>query len=130
MIAVDTNVIVRLITGDDAPQGKKARDLFAGSTVYVTTTVFLETEWVLRKIYGIDRVSVTEALLRIAENERVVVEDPARVRAAIEGYRVGLDFADALHVAGAADAEAFATFDRALARAAPSAFAHPPVISP
>jgi len=130
MIGVDTNVIVRLITGDDALQQRKARELFEDSIVYITTTVFLETEWVLRKIYGVDRPRVTEALLRIAENERVVVEDPPRIRAAIEGYRTGLDFADALHVAGSDKTDAFATFDQALVKAAPSAFDHPPVVSP
>jgi predicted nucleic-acid-binding protein len=130
MIGIDTNVLVRFITRDDERQERKARSLFLRSVVRVTATVLLETEWVLRSIYRFDRIRVADALTVIVDNDRVVVDDPDRMRAAIEGYRAGLDFADALHLASSNDVDEFATFDRALIKAAPAAFDHPPVISP
>ena len=51
MLAVDTNVIVRYLTGDDAEQFAKASALIRSEDVYVCTTVLLETEWVLRRGY-------------------------------------------------------------------------------
>jgi len=55
MLAVDTNVIVRYLTRDDAAQFAKADALVKNNDVYVCTTVLLETEWVLRRGYGFSR---------------------------------------------------------------------------
>ena len=51
MIAVDTNVLVRLLTGDDPAQTRRAADLFAQESILIPKTVLLETEWVLRYRY-------------------------------------------------------------------------------
>jgi predicted nucleic-acid-binding protein len=51
VIAVDTNVIVRLVANDDPAQSPRAARLFAREDVYVPKTVVLETEWVLRVAY-------------------------------------------------------------------------------
>ncbi len=48
MISVDTNVVVRLLTGDDQNQFKKAKALFEKAKIGIMTTVILECEWVLR----------------------------------------------------------------------------------
>ena len=48
MDAIDTNVIVRYLTGDHPRQSAKARSLIETRPVHVATTVLLETEWVLR----------------------------------------------------------------------------------
>jgi hypothetical protein len=52
MIAVDTNVSVRLPTGDEPKQEAAARSLFAAEPIRIAKTVFLETGWVLRSLYG------------------------------------------------------------------------------
>jgi predicted nucleic-acid-binding protein len=52
MLAVDTNVMVRYLTGDDAEQFAKASALIRDEDIYVGTTVLLETEWVLRRGIG------------------------------------------------------------------------------
>jgi len=62
VLAVDTNIVVRLLTGDDATHSKKARDLFAHEAVYLSKTVVLETEWVLTRAYGFDMKSIFHAL--------------------------------------------------------------------
>ena len=51
MLAVDTNLIVRYLTGDHPKQSLRARALIDGEPVFVGVTVVLEVEWVLRSTY-------------------------------------------------------------------------------
>jgi predicted nucleic acid-binding protein len=55
MIALDTNIIVRLLANDDVSQARRAAEIIRNNEVFVTKTVLLETEWVLRHAYRIDR---------------------------------------------------------------------------
>lgn len=48
MIAVDTNIIIRLLTHDDEQQYKKSFAIFNTQEVFISDTVILETEWVLK----------------------------------------------------------------------------------
>ena len=48
MIAIDTNVIVRLITRDNEEQYQKSFKIFHDKNIFIADTVILETEWVLR----------------------------------------------------------------------------------
>ena len=118
--AADTNVLVRLLTGDDPGQAAQARRLFETEAVFVPKTVMLETEWVLRRLYRKDKADVTSALEKLAALPSVRCEDEASVLQALAWSRQGLDFADALHLASSRTAGRFATFDRALIRGAAS----------
>src|SRR5580693_1482337 len=118
MLAVDTNVIVRYLTGDDAEQFAKASALIQGEDVYVCSTVLLETEWVLRRGYRFSRDRISAALTAFAGLPRVTLEDAALAAKALEWMRSGLDFADALHLAKAAGCEAFVSFDHRFAAVA------------
>ena len=118
MLAVDTNVVVRYLTRDDAEQFAKASALIASDDVYVCTTVLLETEWVLRRGYRFSRDQIVSALTAFAGLPHVTLEDPALAAKALDWTRRGLDFADALHLAKAGDCEAFISFDQRLAAAA------------
>jgi predicted nucleic-acid-binding protein len=51
MNAVDTNIVVRLIVGDNPEQEAAARNLIRGGSVWISKTVLLETIWVLRTFY-------------------------------------------------------------------------------
>ena len=55
MLSVDTNVVVRLLTADDPKQFRAAEALFAAGPVWISKTVILETEWVLRDSYRLKR---------------------------------------------------------------------------
>ena len=55
MRAVDTNVIVRYLTGDDEVQATRARAVVDAGQVFVSTTVLLESEWVLRSVYAFSK---------------------------------------------------------------------------
>lgn len=118
MPAVDTNVVVRYLTGDDAVQARAARRLVDGGDIALSCTVLLETEWVLRSLYGYDRKRIHEALTAFAGLASVEIDDPARAARAFDWFANGMDFADALHLAACGEGETFATFDRKLAAAA------------
>jgi predicted nucleic-acid-binding protein len=118
MLALDTNVLVRLLTNDDPVQSRRAAGLFAANAVFLSKSVLLETEWVLRWSYRAPRSAITAAFRRLAATPSVTLEDAAAVRAAIESHGAGMDFADALHVASAVHASRFVTFDRKVARQA------------
>jgi len=118
MIAIDTNLIVRYLTGDHPEQAATARALIDGNEVFIGMTVLLETEWVLRSVYGYAASSITKALRGFAGLPHVTLENPAMVTQALDWTEAGLDFADALHLARAADCASFASFDERFARTA------------
>ena len=118
MIALDTNVVVRLLTGDDARQSRKVVRLLAENETWVAKSALLETEWVLRRAYELSPEVIGEAFRKLLGLPTLAVEDEPVVAAALEAHASGVDFADALHVASSGDAEAFVTFDRRLVRAA------------
>lgn len=118
MWAIDTNVIVRFITRDDAGQSARARAMIEAHEVFVSTTVLLEVEWVLRSVYGFDREARLGALTAFIGLPQVKLEDGALVAEAREMMAKRMDFADALHLAAARGCDGFASFDRRLARTA------------
>ena len=118
MLAVDTNVVVRYLTRDDAEQFARASALIGGEDVYASTTVLLETEWVLRRGYRFNRERAVAALAAFAGLPRVTLEDSALAAKALDWTRHGMDFADALHLAEAQGCEAFVSFDQRLAAVA------------
>ena len=131
MVALDTNVIVRLLTNDDPAQVDRARALLERESVWVGLAVLLESEWVLRAVYQLDRRTIAKALTAFINLPQVTVDDDARARSILELYSSGLDVADAMHlVAARASASAFATFDGALTRRATACGVKPPVIVP
>ena len=117
MLAIDTNIVVRLLTGDHPDQSARARTLIESHRVLAPTTVVLESEWVLRGAYGLARDDVIPALRAFAGLPNVTLEEPERVAAALDWAEGGMDFADAMHLAAAAGCEAFVTFDRRMVRA-------------
>ena len=112
MRAIDTNIVVRYLTGDDPAQAARASAVIDAGDVFVGTTVLLESEWVLRSVYGFSGSEVAVALRALAGLPNVSVESPAMLAEALDRAENGMDFADALHLGGAARCEAMLTFDR------------------
>lgn len=73
----------------------------------------------MRSVYGLDVESIAGAFRRFAGLPTVTLAEPSRVAHALDWFLAGHDFADALHLAASEGCEAFATFDRNLAKAAP-----------
>ncbi len=118
MTAVDTNILIRLLTDDDPSQCAKAKRLIEQNSVFVPETVLLECEWVVRYTYGFSRTMIVDGLTRLLGLENVKVARPVVVHDALSWFQEGMDFADALHLAGCSHCDKFATFDRAFIKSA------------
>lgn len=114
MIAVDTNVVVRLLTRDDEDQYQRARHIFATEKVFIPLTVALETEWVLRYAYDYKPAEIVEALRKLFGLPNVEAEEPLQIDRALGWHARGMDFADALNVAASKGCQRFLTFDKKL----------------
>lgn len=121
MAALDTNVVVRLIVGDDPKQARAAEKLVAAESCTVAPSVLMECEWVLRGRYRLDAALIAASFRDLLALQNIDALDPVLTQQALQGYEAGLDFADALHAAQRRDGERFVTFDRQLARRAPKA---------
>ena len=118
MVTVDTNVIVRLLTGDEPKQEAAARTLFASEPIWIAKTVLLQTGWVLRSSYGFDESAVRAALTKLLGLKNVRVEDEAAVAAALALTAGGVELADAIHVSSRPLGATFVSFDKAFVRLA------------
>ena len=131
MRALDTNVLARFFVddADDAQAAKQRPAAVAALTErsFVSVTVLLELEWVMRGFYGLSTKDISRVLKAIASIEHIALEDRGVVLAAIDAFDKGLDFADALHLARSSRASGFATFDRRLAKRAKLLALTPPV---
>jgi predicted nucleic-acid-binding protein len=118
MIALDTNVVVRVLTADDPSQVGVARRVMQSGALFLSKTVLLETEWVLRYSYELGRSQVGDALRKLIRYRGMEVEDLPAVIAALAWHAEGMDLADALHLSSSRRADRLATFDLDLAAAA------------
>lgn len=118
MTAVDTNVLVRLLTADDRRQTEAARSLFSSESIWIAKTVLLETAWVLRTRYGFEEAATADALKALLGLRNVDVEDRSSVAAAIELTAHGIELAEALHLCSRPTGAAFVSFDRSFIRRA------------
>jgi predicted nucleic-acid-binding protein len=116
MIAVDTNVLVRLLLRDDEPQYRRVLKLFGEARDYTAPpTVMLELVWVLESS-GCSRVEIAASLRSLLGMRNFRPRNAAAIHAAANWYESGTDFADALHLAMSASDDAFMTFDARLAK--------------
>ncbi len=121
MTAVDTNVLVRLLAGDDVKQAAAARSLFAAGPIWIAKTVLLETGWVLRSMYGFDESAIRDAFAKLLGLKNVHAEDEPAVAAALALGVHGIELADALHLSSRPPGAAFVSFDQPFVRGAKQA---------
>ncbi|GAA5235950.1 type II toxin-antitoxin system VapC family toxin [Verticiella sediminum] len=107
-LAIDTDVLVRLLVADDEDQSSRAAILIEtaheyGVPVLVPLGVMLETEWVLRSRYKLPREDIMNALTGILETRGMEVEVPEILEEALRMFEddEAADFADCMHVATA-----------------------------
>jgi Predicted nucleic-acid-binding protein, contains PIN domain len=119
MRAVDTNVLVRLITGDDEKQAAVA-EAFVSRGVWISHLVLAETAWVLRRSYNLDDARITSAIEMLLNQEAVSLQDAAVVSAALDHFRrrPSLGFSDCLvlEIARKAGHMPLGTFDKNLSK--------------
>lgn len=128
MIAFDTNLLVRAVMADNPAQVAIVQRLIKQDTIFISRTVLLETEWVLRSVYEKSPAEILEffrALLAVDDTE---VENSIEVGYALDWYAQGADFADALHLAVCGSA-VLHTFDKGFCKTAREAGLTPPVVA-
>ena len=118
MIAVDTNLIVRLVVMDDDRHFELARSTFEKQPVYVSTIALLVTVWVLTRRYGFSRDAVLEALGAVFAVGSVTLENETHTKWALDRYSRGADLGDMLLLVASREHEAFVTFDKQIAQRA------------
>ncbi len=121
MRAVDTNVLVRLITRDDARQ-LAAAESFVAAGAWVGHLVLAETTWVLSAVYHLDPAAIATAVDMLLNHQHLTLQDAEAVAAGLEHYRGNprMSFSDCLvlEIARKAGHLPVGTFDRHLARLA------------
>jgi len=105
MAALDTNVLVRYLVQDDAPQLAAAQRIVratvrANETLFVPISVMLELEWVLRSNYGFAKSDVVRTLSGLLSSVELSFESEAAAEVALALYQRNVaDFSDCMHVA-------------------------------
>lgn len=131
MKALDTNVLARFFVDDaddaQAAQQRPAAVAALSERSFVSVTVLLELEWVMRGFYELPTRDISRVLRALASIEHIRLEDRDAVLVAIDAFDKGLDFADALHLARSSSASRFVTFDQRLAKRAKGLALTPPV---
>jgi predicted nucleic-acid-binding protein len=124
VLAIDTNVLVRVLVGDDAAQHKAAmarlrRMRRAGEGALVGPVVLAEAGWVLSSVYGYGRAQIVAAIRGVLATPPFVVTQRDAVIAALAAYEKGpADFSDylVLEQARFEGCTTLLTFDRRLLR--------------
>ena len=121
MRAVDTNVLIRLITSDD-PRQTSAAESFVRNGAWVSTLALAEAVWVLGTVYELTAKAQATAIEMLLHHSDLVLQDADTVTRALELFRAkpSLGFSDCLmlHLAKKAGHLPLGTFDRSLARVA------------
>jgi predicted nucleic-acid-binding protein len=119
MRAVDTNVLIRLVTRDDTSQVAEA-EAFVRKGAWVSHLVLVEAFWVLTSVYELGRDEVATVVEMLLDHEDLTVEAPDIVACAVATFRerTGVGFSDCLilEVAKRAGHVPLGTFDRDLGR--------------
>ena len=119
MRAVDTNVLVRLATRDDAQQ-TAAAEAFVAEGAWVSHVVLVEAMWVLDSVYELGPEKIALAVEMLLQHRDLTIQDADVAEAALEHFRKrpALGFSDCLilEVARKAGHLPLGTFDRELAK--------------
>ncbi|MDD2724843.1 MAG: type II toxin-antitoxin system VapC family toxin [Methylovulum sp.] len=99
LIAVDTSIMIRLAMRDDEAHYQKALALLTGHQFFISRTVQLEMEWVLRSRYKQSVEEIANFFSLLLQKTKILCENEEELINAICWYRLGADFADAIHLA-------------------------------
>ena len=129
MIALDTNLLARLLLRDDKRQHARVLQLLASKQDFsAPVTAMLELVWVL-EVSGCSTDDIVRGLNLLLGLPNFKPQQADALRQALLGYAQGLDFADALHLALSHGSQELATFDKAFARKAGKLGLMPPVVA-
>jgi predicted nucleic-acid-binding protein len=110
-VAIDTNVLLRSLVDDGSEQARRSRDRFSAGKIFVSGSVLLETEWVLRSSLKFAGPAINQLFAFLAGLQHVELENRPIMLRAIAAHGQGMDFADAVHLFAASHCDAFCSFD-------------------
>ena len=121
MIAIDTNILVRVLVDDPSAeeQCRLARELIANhNSLWVNQIVLIETVWVLQTSYRFDKMQITLVLEKLSHHPYIRLENDAEVKAGLELFNhSNIGFADCLIINDAKSRGlVLHTFDQKLSR--------------
>jgi predicted nucleic-acid-binding protein len=116
MTRIDANVILRYLLADHPEHSKRAAEVIDHSSVFVAVEVLCEVVYVLKGIYSVKRMLVTEKLIEFISLKTVNVDDDQVLKAALRTYSdLKIDFVDALlHAYNMVRGDSVFTFDQKL----------------
>lgn len=130
---IDTNIIVRHLTGDPADMAARATAfLESASGLLLTDLVLAETVYVLESFYRVPHAKVAEAMRSLIAFKAVITVDPALLLRALEVYELDrLDFAEAYLVASAESSgvNRIVSYDKSIDRITTVERIEPPAIA-
>lgn len=130
MISLDTNILARLLLGDDAAQLARAKALLSQAQKFTApVTVMLELVWVL-EANGLEANDIAAGLGKLLSLPNFKPANATEILQALDSYKEGLDFADALHLALSASSQRMASFDKAFLKRAKKLGLEPSVEEP
>jgi predicted nucleic-acid-binding protein len=134
MNALDTNVLARFFIDDEddveSLQQRPAAIAAMSQKGFVSITVILEFEWVMRGFYSLPRKDIKRVFESLCGLTNIYIESRDTVLRALNCYHSGLDFADALHLACAKSCESFLSFDDRLRKRSNALGLEPLVLRP
>jgi predicted nucleic-acid-binding protein len=119
MRAVDTNVLIRLITGDD-PRQTEIAEAYILNGAWASVLAVAETIWVLNTVYRFSPVAQVASIEMLLNNHNLTIQDRDAVAAALDLFRLkpALGFSDCLilQLARQSGNLPLGTFDRGLGK--------------
>lgn len=119
MLAIDTNILVRLVVRDDSDQ-VRAAEQFVEKGAWISHLVLAETLWVLASVYELSRAQIATAVDMLLNHQDLTLQDAEVVASALRHYRSRstVDFSDCLvlEIARKAGHLPVGTFDRNFAK--------------
>ena len=124
MIGIDTNVLVRYLAQDDAPQAARATTFIetecsSATPGFIALIVLVEVVWVSESCYGATRAEIAEIVRRLLSTKQLVVQDAGTAWKALPLFEsTKVDFADCLieRTAHAVGCDRVVTFDEHASR--------------
>ena len=119
MLAIDTNILVRLVVRDDSDQ-VEAAEQFIRKGAWISHLVLAETLWVLDSVYELSRAQISTAVDMLLNHQELTLQDAEVVASALIHFRSRstVDFSDCLvlEIARKAGHLPVGTFDRNFAK--------------
>jgi predicted nucleic acid-binding protein len=118
MVALDSHLLIRFLTGDDPSQYQASRTIFAQEQIFLSESVLLETGWLLQHAYGYTPQQISHALSQLCGLPNVTLASPERVQFAFTAVAAGVGWSEAFHWAQAEACTQLLTVDPAWAEQA------------